>query len=106
MAQPIVVLVTCPNQGEAETIATAILDQKLVACVNFLPSVESWYWWEGKIHRDPEILLVMKTQEDRFPLLESVIRQNHSYAVPEIIAIPIVYGSVKYLEWINQTVNG
>ncbi len=104
MSKAVVVLVTCPNRGEAEKIAATLLEKKLVACVNFLTPVDSWYWWEGKIQRDQEILLVMKTGEEKFPQLESVIRENHSYAVPEIVALPIGLGSAPYLDWISQTV--
>jgi periplasmic divalent cation tolerance protein len=105
MAEPIVVFVTCSNREEAETIASTLLEKRMVACVNFIPAIESWYWWEGKVNRDSELLLVMKTQADQFPLLDSLIRQMHSYSVPEVIALPIIQGSEKYLEWIAQTVN-
>jgi periplasmic divalent cation tolerance protein len=104
MTDKIVVLVTCGNRGEAEKLAGELVEQKLVACVNLVPGIESWYWWEGKVNREAELLLVMKTTQENFALLETAIQGLHSYSVPEIIALPICAGSREYLQWIGESV--
>jgi periplasmic divalent cation tolerance protein len=104
MTDKIVVFVTCGNREEAEKLAGRLVEQKLTACVNLVPGIESWYWWEGKINRDAELLLVMKTTQAHFPALEIAIKEQHSYAVPEIIALPILAGSREYLQWIGDSV--
>jgi periplasmic divalent cation tolerance protein len=99
-----VILVTAASRPEAETIAEALIQAKLAACVTLLP-VYSIYTWQGAIHKDEEWQLLIKSELDRFPELETKIRELHSYDVPEIIAIPIVTGSSPYLQWISNTVN-
>jgi periplasmic divalent cation tolerance protein len=104
MTQCMVVFVTCGNRTEAENLASHLLEQKLVACVNIVPGIESWYWWEGKINRDQEILLIMKTVQSNFAPLEEAIRKIHSYAIPEIVALPILQGFAPYLNWVVESV--
>lgn len=100
-----VVMVTAPSQAEAETIAQTLVEEKLVACVTFLP-VRSIYTWQGEIHKDEEWQLLLKTELSRFPTLETRIRAIHPYEVPEIIALPILAGSPPYLGWISEQVKG
>ncbi|MDJ0693791.1 divalent-cation tolerance protein CutA [Mastigocoleus sp. MO_188.B34] len=98
-----VVLVTAGSQEEAENIATALVELRLAACVNILPIHCSVYVWEGKVNKDKEWQLIIKTKLSQFPALEAKIQELHSYDVPEIIAIPIVNGSQPYLQWmLNQ----
>ncbi len=101
---PIVVFVTVKDLTEAEKIATVIIDKRLAACCNILPAIRSIYRWDGKVCDDSEILMIMKTSQDVFPALEKEIRGMHSYAVPEIIALPIVDGSKAYLKWLGESV--
>ncbi len=105
MSDCIVVLVTCGRHAEAEKIASHLVEKKLVACANLVPGIESWYWWEGKVNHDQEILLIMKTVREKFDLLVEVIRGIHSYTVPEIIALPIHQGFDAYLQWVAESVH-
>lgn len=101
--QFIIVLVTVPDQETGESIANTLLEKKLVACVNFITPVISFFTWKGDIERDDEVLLILKSRADLFearliPAIESI----HPYDVPEIIALPILIGSVGYLNWIDE----
>jgi periplasmic divalent cation tolerance protein len=97
----IVVLITCPDAPTAETIARALVEEGLAACVNLIPGVTSIYRWEGKLCRESEILLAVKTRRRKLAALERRVRALHPYTVPEIVALPIVAGSPAYLEWIR-----
>lgn len=96
-----VVLVTAPSVAEAEAIAQALVQEGLAACVSLMP-IRSIYTWQGQLNKDEEWQLVIKTNLNRFTALEARIRQLHSYEVPEIIALPILYGSQHYLSWIAE----
>lgn len=100
----IIVLVTAKDKAQASKIAKGLLEAKLIACANIITGVESFFWWQGKIDRSKEVLLVLKTKSNLFKKLESKIRSLHSYEVPEIIALPIVSGSKAYLKWIDDSV--
>ena len=104
MADYLLVLVTAPSKIEAEKISKAILSKKVCACVNMISGIKSLFHWEGKINNAKETLLVIKTKKSAYKDLEKIIKKNHSYTVPEIIAIPIVFGSSEYLNWIKETV--
>jgi periplasmic divalent cation tolerance protein len=95
------VLVTVPNETAAKAIAHQILTEQLAACINFC-GVESCYRWEGAIHHDREVQLVIKTQSHLFTALAAKLTEIHPYDIPEIIAIPIVAGTSPYLNWIRQ----
>lgn len=98
-----VVFVATEKKEEAEKIANAILEKKAAACVNYF-EVTSQYWWENKIQKHPETMLIIKTAKDKFQELMKLIRANHSYSVPEIIALPIVKGNPKYLVWLANSI--
>ncbi|HEV2609674.1 MAG TPA: divalent-cation tolerance protein CutA [Noviherbaspirillum sp.] len=91
-----------PDADSARKLARLILDERLAACVNILPSIQSIYRWEGAIEDASEIPIHIKTMADRYPDLELAIKNMHPYQVPEIIAIPITEVSMAYLEWIRQ----
>jgi periplasmic divalent cation tolerance protein len=95
----VVVYVTAPGTEEARTLARALVDERLAACVNLLP-VESIYRWKGQVETAAETLLVIKTRRDRLDGLARRVRALHPYAVPEIIALPLVGGWPPYLQWI------
>ena len=100
----ITVLVTCPHT-ESERIAKKVLEKHLVACVNVIENIKSYYWWKGNLETDTESLLFMKTKEGHFESLKNIIEQIHPYENPEIIALPIIKGSEEYLHWIaDETV--
>ncbi len=82
-----------------------MVEERLAACVNVIGGLTSFYWWEGKVQKDSEALLVLKTTEDAYDLLERRIRELHPYTVPEIIALPVVRGSGDYLLWVKKEVS-
>ena len=100
----LVVLCTCPTREVASAIATAVLEERLAACVNQLPGIKSLYRWEGRIEDDEELLLLIKTTSQLFPALEEMIRDLHPYDIPEIIGLPLTVGSKDYLAWIRNSV--
>ena len=100
-----VVLVTCANLGEAKKIAHAVVEQRLAACVNIVTTpVESVYRWKEKVETAREYLLMMKSVEKCLPELQRVVKQLHSYDVPEFIVLPIVSGLKQYLDWVSAGV--
>lgn len=98
-------MMTAGNREEAARIAEHLVESRLAACVQMLPGMESVYWWEGKIERSPEILLLAKTTEDKFEELETAVRSLHSYDTPEIIALSVTAGSAPYLAWLTKNVS-
>lgn len=101
--EAIVVLLTAANGEEAVRLADMLIGAHLAACVQILPEMESVYRWQGKIERQPEILLLAKTTRSKFEELEREVRALHSYETPEIIALPVVAGSAPYLEWLRAS---
>ena len=106
MEQPdyIVVFITTNTTGEAQQIASLLLEQRQAACVNIVPEVDSRFWWEGKLDSARESLLVIKTRASKLPEIINLVKGVHSNTVPEIIALPIAGGHEDYLEWIDKEV--
>ena len=100
---PIVVFMTAANGEEATRLADMLVGAHLAACVQILPEMESVYRWQGNVERQAEVLLIAKTTRAKFDELEREVRALHSYDTPEIVAVPIVTGSVPYLEWLVRT---
>ena len=98
----LIVLTTTPNSDEANRLAQKIVEQKLAACVQILPKMTSVYFWEGKVQTEPEHLLIIKTLEEKFDELSSFIKADHSYDVPEIVAIDAEKVSAGYLKWMTE----
>jgi periplasmic divalent cation tolerance protein len=98
----LIVLTTTPNLIEAESLAEKIVAGRLAACVQILPEMKSFYFWEGAVRNEPEHLLLIKTLPEKFDELEKFIKINHSYDVPEIVAIPAEKVSENYLDWIKN----
>jgi len=97
----VVVLVTCGSRREAMRVARAVVSKKAAACVNVIEGgVRSIYRWKGKIEQARESLLIIKTSRKRLAALREEVERLHSYDTPEFIAVPIVAGSPKYLEWL------
>src|SRR5262249_2393743 len=96
----IVVLCTCPEEAAAERIASALVEEGLAACVNRIGGVASTYRWQGKVCRDSEFLLVIKTAGERFDAVRERIVALHPYELPEVIAVDVAQGHAPYLAWI------
>lgn len=102
MTDALVVLVTAGSESEAETIARALLDERLAACVTVGGPIRSLYRWQGRLADDREWQLVIKTRADLFDALADRVRALHSYDVPEIIGLPATVGNPAYLEWLEE----
>jgi len=97
-----VVLVTAPDLKTARSVARAALRQRLAACANLIPSLESHYWWRGKMELRREVLLLFKTRASLLRKLERLILAEHPYDTPEFLVLPLTAGAEKYLAWLNQ----
>ena len=98
------VFVTCKSKKEADAIATVLLRKRLAACANIVPGIDSKFWWNGKIDKAKEVLVILKTKSGNFKKIEKEVKRIHSYEVPEIIAVPIIAGSKDYLGWISKSI--
>ncbi|NND45112.1 MAG: divalent-cation tolerance protein CutA [Xanthomonadales bacterium] len=105
MSGALVILCTCPDAGTAGKLARSIVDQRLAACVNILPAIRSIYSWQDEIQDDEEALMVVKTMEHAYPLLEAWLLEHHPYDVPEVVAVQANRVSPDYLAWIEAGVN-
>jgi periplasmic divalent cation tolerance protein len=104
MPEALLVFCNCGSKAEADRIASSLVEERLAACVNILPPVQSVYRWRGAVERAEEIPLLIKTTRDRFSALRDRIETIHSYDTPEIVAVPIVEGSERYLAWLRTEV--
>lgn len=100
--QVLVVLVTTATQGEAIKIARAMVSAKLAACANIIPAIQSVYRWKGKIVKEQEVLITLKSTKSQYQALEKAIKAMHSYETPEIIALPVSEGFSSYIAWVND----
>jgi periplasmic divalent cation tolerance protein len=96
-----ILLTTAGSQAEAERLAEILVHRRLAACVQLLP-ITSFYTWQGKIQRDAEILMLIKTTSANYAQIEIAIRENHSYEIPEIIQVAVEKGFRPYLDWIEE----
>jgi periplasmic divalent cation tolerance protein len=106
MAEEIIVLITASSGEEAATIAEALVSEHIAACVNIVPEVRSLFFWEGKLQDAREVLLICKSRQPHLERLISRVKSLHSYAVPEVIALPIIAGSRDYLDWVRESTKG
>lgn len=92
-------------RDEGAAIATALVEARLAACVQLMP-IESIFRWEGAITRSAEVMLHAKTTRACLAAAEALIRARHSYALPEVIAVPITGGTAEYLDWVRRCCDG
>jgi len=103
MFTPRLVFVTAPNIEEARHLARLVLEKRLAACVNLVPSLESHYWWEGKLETAQEVLLLMKSSAEQFTELEALVHLHHSYDCPEIVAVDPREITPAYRQWWEES---
>lgn len=103
-AQYTLVYVTCADKPEAESIAAKVLEERLAACANLLDGMESMYWWNGKIEKSRECVLLLKSETRLFDELKNRIIALHSYQTPCVAALPITGGGKHYLDWLSNSV--
>lgn len=92
---------TCKNLEEARMVTRALLEQKLIACANFIPNVESYYAWEGEMEQEGEVKVIFKTRREHFDKICAHIKQHGSYEVPEVSLILIEAANSDYVNWLN-----
>lgn len=97
----IIILTTFPSPEPARELAHSLISQKLAACIQLIPQVESIYSWEGEVRSDKESLLLIKTTEEKYPEAEAFIKSGHPYSVPEIVAIKAEKVSGEYRKWLE-----
>jgi periplasmic divalent cation tolerance protein len=95
------ILTTAGSREEAERLAELLVEQRLAACAQIV-SIASTYRWQGRVVKDPEFLLLVKTRAALYPQVQSAIVANHSYEIPEVIQLPIKQGLDRYLGWITE----
>ena len=103
MSGRVVIFITASDKKQAHKITKALIENKLVACVNILGGVESFFWWNKKVDSAKEILLIAKSRNEKLNKIIKLVKSLHSYDCPEIIALPIIAGSKTYLDWIDES---
>lgn len=102
----VVVFITAGTEQEAENISRVLVERRKVACVNIVPSIRSLFRWQGEPNSAQEFLLIAKTRASLLPGVVEVVREIHSYDVPEVIALPVVGGNDDYLSWVVDETDG
>ena len=97
-----IALITAPDAETGARIARALVEERLVACVNLVPGIRSIYRWEGAVEEEAEVLLVVKTRSDRALDLVDRVVELHPYELPEVVMLPAVGGNPPYLEWVRH----
>ncbi|MFC2068847.1 divalent-cation tolerance protein CutA [Chloroflexota bacterium] len=97
----IIVFVTTTNEDEANEVGKLLLSQRQAGCVNIVPKVNSIFWWKGEIESAQESLLIIKTKISFLKEIIRLVKEVHSYDVPEIIALPVIGGNQDYLDWVG-----
>lgn len=98
----VVLYVTCDNQDEAKSIGRVLVSERLVACINILPPIQSLYWWNDEIQEETEIAFLAKTTAENVERISERVKELHSYDCPCIISMPIENGNPDYLKWIEK----
>ena len=94
------VYMTAGNMEEARKIGKEIVSQRLAACVNIIDNMNSFYWWEGELQDDKEVIIIAKTREELVPELTQKVKSLHSYDCPCVVSIPLIDGNPDFLKWI------
>ena len=102
MERAVFVYTTYPSLVEAERIGKAVLERRLAACVNILPKMISHYWWEGKIERGEEVVMIIKTRASLADSVRAAVKALHPYDTPAILVLPVEGGEPGYLDWMMR----
>ena len=105
MSEYVIVFVTTGSVEEAKQIAEVLVDQQLVACVNIVPEILSIYYWQGKVEKNTEAKMIIKTKSSLLNQLTQTVKNMHSYDVCKVTAVPIISGNSDYLKWIDESVH-
>lgn len=97
----LLIFTNAPNRAAADSIATALIEARLAACVNIFGQCDSVYRWQGRLERACEVPMIIKTTAHNYPALETELRRLHPYEVPELLAVPAAYGLPGYLDWVR-----
>ena len=106
MTDKIVVLSTCATEEEAAKLARVLVEARVAACVTMVPGARSVYRWQGAIESAAECLLIIKSSRRLFEPLRTALEEAHAYDVPEVLAMPVVEGSAKYVNWLEGQLGG
>jgi periplasmic divalent cation tolerance protein len=101
----LLILSTAPDQETAAVLARTLVESKLAACVNLIPQVTAIYEWQGQLEETGEVLMLIKTTKQNYPAVESALRAQHPYELPEILAVPVDQGLPGYLDWVERCTN-
>jgi len=99
------VYITTSGEEESKNIGETLVEERLAACVNIMPSIESIYLWKGKIEEDTESLLIVKTKSGNIDKIIKRVKEIHSYETPAILAVPLIEGSKDYLDYLDSEMN-
>ncbi len=105
IAQHLVVLTTLADTDSARTLIRELIDRKLIACGTVFEGARSIYRWNDEVTEEMEVVVLLKTRHDRWTALEQAVRTAHPYAVPELLALPVVAGAESYLDWVTTEVS-
>ena len=100
MTDALLVFTTLPSADKAAELAKLLVQERLVACANLLPAIRSIYRWQGEMHDENEVLVLLKTRAEHLERLKLRILEVHPYEVPEVLAIPVESGYQPYLDWL------
>jgi periplasmic divalent cation tolerance protein len=100
----VAVIMTAPDAETAEKIGRTLVSERLAACANVVPGIVSTYWWDGEVQRAEEVMVILKTVQQRAQALEARAVELHPYTVPEVLVVPVSGGHAPYLAWVGKEV--